>query len=133
MIAAAGQCLDHDCKQGSYSSPPQPRKMALALGRSVSFGAAAGRTSLCAATVRNLKPGGTGSVSIYPRLQSADIAHPDLALFLQLLPRVQLLPGRVQHLRTLHKLYQHEEQEHSTVVVRAGAADAPKELDPLET
>lgn len=84
--------------------------------------------------MRNLKPGGTGSVLIHPRLQSANIARPlpDLAPFSQLLPRVQLLPGRVQHLRTLHKPHQHEEQEH-TVVVRAGAADAPKELDPLET
>lgn len=52
---------------------------------------------------------------------------------MQLLPSVQLLPGRVPHVRTIHKPYQHEEQEHSTVVVRAGAADAPKELDSLET
>jgi hypothetical protein len=111
--------------------------MALALGQGVSFAAAAGRPSgsLRAATVRNLKPAGTVSVSIRSRLQSADIARlcTPISPVLQLLPRVQLLPGRVQHLRTLHKPQQHEEQDHSTVVVRSGAADAPKELDPLET
>ena len=51
----------------------------------------------------------------------------------QLLPRILPTPGRVQHLRTIHRPLQHEEAQHSTVVVRAEAADAPKELDPLET
>ncbi len=52
---------------------------------------------------------------------------------MQLLPRVQLLPGRVQHLRTIHRPHQHDELNHSTVVVKAEAADGAKELDPLET
>jgi hypothetical protein len=37
----------------------------------------------------------------------------------------------VQHLRTIHRLEQHDELQHSTVVVKAEAAD--KDLDPLET
>jgi hypothetical protein len=37
----------------------------------------------------------------------------------------------VQHLRTIHRFEQHDELQHSTVVVKAEAAD--KELDPLET
>lgn len=108
---------------------------ALVAGKSVSFGAA--RLSRAStSTVSNWMIDGNVSISICSWLQSADIARLLLArdlVLLQLLPRVQLLPGRVQHLRTIHKPQQYEELGHSTVVVRAGAADAPKELDPLET
>jgi hypothetical protein len=44
-----------------------------------------------------------------------------------------MAPGRVQQLGPRQRLPEADQPLHNVVVVRAGAADAPKELDPLET